>query len=334
MKKLMLAVAFITATLVANLSAATLDQKAVDEFIADMARDHGFDRAGLTALFAQAVRSERILELMTRPAEKVKPWYEYRKFFISDKRIRDGVTFWRDNQATLDRATQKYGVPADIIVAIIGVETSYGRVTGNHRVIDALATLAFHYPGDKPARSQYFRAQLEHFLLFARESDLDPLSVEGSYAGAMGMPQFMPENYRTLAVDFDGDGRRDIWKNAADAIGSVANYLSHHGWVRGGPIMSPARVGARGTGTFVQSDIQPESRLGDLAAAGIAPMVVSSGPDEKAALYEFEARGGTEYWIGYTNFYVVSRYNPRLKYTMAVAQLAASIRDLYEESAH
>lgn len=313
-------------------AAAVLDPAAVNTFISDMESAHGFDRPALEALFREAERSDRIVELMSRPAEKVKPWWQYRKIFISDKRIRDGARFWRTNADALQRAEEQYGVAPAVIVAIIGVETSYGRVTGGHRVIDALGTLAFHYPGDRPKRAAYFRAQLEHFLLFTREAGLDPLTVTGSYAGAMGMPQFMPENYRKLAVDFDADGSRDIWNNPQDAIGSVANYLNHHGWERGGPIMTPARLGPTSPVAITQTDLKPASTLAELAELDVAPMVPNDNSTAAAALYELEAEHGTEYWIGYSNFYVISRYNPRLKYTMAVAQLADAILDMHEEA--
>lgn len=312
--------------------AAPLSAPAVASFVDDMVAQHGFERAVLVDLFAGIERNDRIIGLMTRPAEKVKPWWEYRQLFISDKRIRDGVAFWREHEASLSRAHENYGVPPEVIVAIIGVETSYGRITGGHRVIDALATLAFHYPGGNAARAKFFRAQLEHALLLAREEGLDPLALEGSYAGALGMPQFMPENYRKLAVDFDGDGHRDIWSDADDAIGSVANYLHHHGWRRPGQIMSQARVGASETERFVQTSLKPTHQLAQLVESGITPVIPNSRLGDEAALFELEARGGSEYWIGYTNFYVISRYNPRLKYAMAVAQLAEAIRSRYDRA--
>ncbi len=309
--------------------AAPLDEAGVSDFIAYMVASHGFDQQSLNELFAGAERSERILELMTRPAEKVKPWWEYRNLFISDKRIRDGVAFWHENQDALMRAQAEYGVAPEVIVAIIGVETSYGRITGGYRVLDALSTLAFHYPGGNESRARFFRAQLEHFLLFAREDGLDPTSLTGSYAGAMGMPQFMPENYRKLAVDFDADGARDIWGNPRDAIGSVANYLNRHGWLAGGPIVSPAAL--RGDpAPWLQDEIKPTRRVAEFSAAGITPMVAQD-PELPAALFELQARDGKEYWLGFTNFYVISRYNPRVKYAMAVAHLAAAIRDLRDE---
>lgn len=306
--------------------AAPLDASAVREFVDYMATNHGFNRVELEAMFARASRSDRILAAMSRPAEKTKPWYEYRALFISDQRIREGAEFWREHADALSRAVELYGVAPEVIVAIIGVETSYGRVTGSYRVVDALGTLAFHYPGGDKARATFFRAQLEQLLLLAREEAADPMSFIGSYAGAMGMPQFMPENYRKLAVDFDKDGRRDIWKNPEDAIGSVANYLNHHGWQRGGAVTSLARVSGGAQARFLSTDIKPGFLLSDFTSAGITPVAAAPAADQAAALFELEGRSGNEYWIGYTNFYVISRYNPRVKYAMAVAHLAEAIR--------
>ena len=309
------------------LQAAPLDKSAVDEFITHMVTTQEYEHDDLTRVFDSAQRSERILELMKRPAEKVKPWWQYRTIFISDKRIRDGVKFWNLNHDALNRASTKFGVAPEVIVAIIGVETAYGRIVGVHRVIDALATLAFHYPGDNPRRGKFFRDQLEQYLLFTREDEFDPLKLIGSYAGAMGMPQFMPASIRKLAIDFDGDGTRDIWTNTDDVIGSVANYLNHHGWQRSGPITSRAEIGEADPEVFLTSAIKPEFALSDFLATGIRPVDQNAKSNERAALFEMEGEGGYEYWVGYTNFYVISRYNPRVKYALAVAQLSEAIRN-------
>lgn len=324
MRTILTSLLLASSVVLATARAAPLDGEAVAQFIDEMVREHAFERAALEATLARAERSDRIISLMSRPAEKVKPWFEYRPLFISKKRIRDGVAFWNDHAEILAKAHDHYGVAPEVIVAILGVETAYGRISGGHRVLDALATLAFHYPGDRPARAAYFRTQLEQFLLMAREYELDPQTLEGSYAGAMGMPQFMPENYRKLAVDFDGDGRRDIWSNPSDAVGSIANYLAHHGWQPGGPVMSPAQV-SDAPDAFLTTSIAPEFTLGDLRAAGIVPSRTGVSANAAAALFELEGRDAPEYWIGYKNFYVISRYNPRVKYTMAVAQLAEAI---------
>lgn len=308
--------------------AAPLDDSAVRSFIVTMNEKHGFEADALTRTFASVKRIDRIIELISKPAEKVKPWYKYREIFITDKRIRDGAAFWRANEQAVLRAADTYGVAPEVIIAIIGVETSYGANVGSYRVIDALATLAFHYPGNDGARAAFFRTQLEQFLLLARDEHLDPLSPTGSYAGAMGMPQFMPDSYRRLAVDFDGDGKRNIWNDADDAIGSVANYLHEHGWRRAGPVTTKARLGGASPTAFLKTTIKPDFRLSDFTSAGIMP-VRSGNPDDEAALFELEGVNGNEYWIGYTNFYVISRYNPRVKYAMAVAQLSEEIRKLH-----
>ncbi len=308
--------------------AAPLDDSAVHGFIIYMNEKHGFDADALTRTFSHVSRIDHIIELISKPAEKVKPWYEYRAIFITDKRIREGAAFWRANEAAVLRAADTYGVAPEVIIAIIGVETSYGQNVGNYRVIDALSTLAFHYPGNDTARAGFFRTQLEQFLLMSRDDHLDPLSLTGSYAGAMGMPQFMPDSYRRMAVDFDGDGARNIWSDADDAIGSVANYLHEHGWRRAGAVTTLARIGEANPAAFLKTTIKPTFRLADFTAAGILP-VRSGNPDDEAALFELEGKRGNEYWIGYTNFYVISRYNPRVKYAMAVAQLSEEIRKLH-----
>lgn len=313
-------------------SASVLDEIAVEKFISRMASTHRFQPTVLEQVFQRAQRSETILALMRRPAEKVKEWSEYRQIFITSKRIRDGVEFWNQNDESLARAAATYGVRPEVIVAIIGVETSYGRISGSHRVVDALATLGFHYPSKSSRRSKFFLAQLEEFLLFTREDKLDPLELTGSYAGAMGIPQFMPESYRKFAIDFDGDGVRDIWTNPEDAIGSVANYLKHHGWQKDGPVISRVATMETDPATFLKSSIRPSFRLNELVTSGIVPVGQDADGSERAALFKLEGAAGSEFWIGYTNFYVISRYNPRVKYSMAVAQLSEIIKDSRDSS--
>ncbi|OII56879.1 lytic murein transglycosylase B, partial [Pseudomonas putida] len=210
----------------------------VAQFVGEMSRDYGFAPEQLMGVFAEVQRKQSILDAISRPAERVKPWKDYRPMFITDARIARGVDFWRQHEAVLARAEQEYGVPAQYIVAIIGVETFFGRNTGNYRVIDALSTLGFDYP----PRAEFFRKELREFLLLAREEQLDPLTLKGSYAGAMGLPQFMPSSFRNFAVDFDGDGHINIWNNPDDAIGSVASYFKRHGWVAGEGVVSRAWV--------------------------------------------------------------------------------------------
>lgn len=212
-------------------------------------------------VFAEVQRKQSILDAISRPAERVKPWKDYRPMFITDARIARGVDFWRQHEAVLARAEQEYGVPAQYIVAIIGVETFFGRNTGNYRVIDALSTLGFDYP----PRAEFFRKELREFLLLAREEQLDPLTLKGSYAGAMGLPQFMPSSFRNFAVDFDGDGHINIWNNPDDAIGSVASYFKRHGWVPGEGVVSRAWVDGGRADEGLTTGIEPVKPLGSCA---------------------------------------------------------------------
>lgn len=304
---------------------AELDRRAVDEFIAEMVAEYDFEGPELDRIFQQARRSDRVLKAMSRPPEKTKPWFEYRKHLLTQQRINAGIEFWDLNADTLSKATERYGVPAEIVVAIIGVETSYGRVTGRDRVIDALATLAFHYPGRNAKRMNYFRRQLRHLFLMSREQNLDPLSLSGSYAGAMGIPQFMPESYRRFAVDFNDDGQRNIWKDRTDAIGSVANYLKSHGWDRGKTIVIAASAKEEDARGLLSDSIKPHRRISEYGRLG----VVTSTPhaDELAALFVLAGEISPEYWLALNNFYVIMRYNPRTKYAMVVVKLAQAIRD-------
>ncbi len=300
-----------------------LDKQAVDSFVAEMVAEHDFDAPELNRVFREAMRSDHVLKAMSRPAEKAKPWYEYRKNFLTQQRIDAGIDFWNINAETLEEAREVYGVPAEIVVAIIGVETAYGRITGRDRVIDALATLAFHYPDQNAKRMRYFREQLRHLFLLSREQDLDPLSLSGSYAGAMGIPQFMPESYRKFAVDFNHDGKRNIWKDRIDAIGSVANYLKSHGWDRGKSIVISAS--ADEPDELLSDTLKPHRRISEFSRLGVA--ADAHDADELAALFVLQGETAEEYWLALNNFYVIMRYNPRAKYAMAVVKLAEAIRD-------
>ncbi len=297
-------------------------------FIDEMVEEHQFDRAQLSAWLGEAKRQQGILDLISRPAERTKTWKEYRPIFLQPLRINNGVAFWREHADTLARAEQTYGVPPDIIVAIIGVETNYGRNTGSHQVIDALATLAFDYP----PRSPFFRKELQNYFFLVREQQLDPLAFKGSYAGAMGYGQFMPSSYRAYAVDFDGDGRIDIWNNITDAIGSVANYFARHGWQRGLPVAGRARFdGDRETVEF--NSIQPPSSpVRDWQKRGFTLVTPLEATLPVAAL-ELDGQHGLEYWLSTQNFYVISRYNRSHLYSMAVYQLGQAIREAWEEDA-
>ena len=323
----MLSLAMIT-VLATNISSAAdnLAQRAdVISFINSMVKKHQFQRQELTELFTQARFHQKIIDAITRPAES-KPWYEYRPIFLGDNRIRGGVDFLKNNRAVLQRAEDEYGVPAEIITAIIGVETFYGRHKGGYRVMDSLTTLGFDYP----KRAAFFRGELEEFLLMAREEKLDPLSVMGSYAGAMGQPQFIPSSFRSYAIDFDDDGKRDLWQNTADVIGSISNYFKRHGWIRGEPIASPATVSGTHIKALVDRGLKPHSSIKALQRQGVHP-VDPLPAKTKAALIELEQKNGNEYWLGMNNFYVITRYNHSPLYAMAVFQLGQEIDKLRGE---
>lgn len=292
----------------------------VAEFVAEMTRDYGFAGEQLVSLFREVERKQAILDAISRPAERVKPWKEYRPIFITDARIQKGVDFWNKHADALARAEKEYGVPAQVIVAIIGVETFYGGNTGNYRVIDALSTLGFDYP----PRADFFRKQLKEFLLLAREEQVDPLTLKGSYAGAMGLPQFMPGSFRAYAVDFDGDGHIDIWNNPVDAIGSVASYFKRHGWVAGEPVVSRAQVRGENAEQGLTEGLDPVKNVGELRALGWA-----SGDalrdDLPVTAFRLDGVDGMEYWMGLPNFYVITRYNRSVMYSMAVHQLSESL---------
>jgi len=286
-------------------------------FIGEMQQEHGFVAEHLEQLFAKVNRQQSILDAIARPAEKVRQWKDYRPTFVNPRRIAGGVSFWAKNVRALERAEREYGVPAQMIVAIIGVETSYGGNTGRYRVLDALATLAF----DFPPREVFFRKELKEFLLMVREQQLDALSLKGSYAGAMGLPQFMPSSFRAFAVDFDGDGKIDIWNNPSDAIGSVANYFKQHGWT------ADSAVAERVFGLGEQADrgltsgLEPERSAAELIQLG---WPVNSSWDKNLRLSAFRLQGqeGAEYWLGLPNFYVITRYNRSNMYALAVYQLS------------
>ena len=293
-------------------------QAMIDELVAD----EGFDRATLQAVFDQAERQESILKAIARPAEKTKPWYEYRQIFVTDKRENQGVEFFAEHREALTRAEQETGVPAEIIVAIIGVETYYGRITGSYRVIDALSTLAFDYP----KRSPFFTSELRNFLLLTREQGFEPTELKGSYAGAMGYGQFMPSSFRAYAVDFDGDGVIDIWGNPVDAIGSVANYFKAHGWRPGEPVVAAALREGQVPEDWFNNGLKPERPVAEFTAAGFNP-VREFPADAPATAMKFELEDGFEYWMGLHNFYVITRYNHSAMYAMSVYQLSQHLAE-------
>lgn len=292
----------------------------VAEFVQEMTRDYGFASEQLVDLLAQAERKQGILDAISRPAERVKPWKEYRPIFLTESRIAQGVDFWRENETALARAEAEFGVPAEVVVAIIGVETFYGRNTGGHRVIDALTTLGFDYPPRQP----FFRQQLKEFLLLAREEQVDPLTLTGSYAGAMGLPQFMPSSFRAYAVDFDEDGHIDIWKNPVDAIGSAANYFKQHGWSAGEPVVARARVAGDRHAEGLTEGLEPILTAAQLRELGWT-MDTEVPDDTQVTAFRLDGAEGDEYWVGLPNFYVITRYNRSVMYAMAVHQLAGQL---------
>ena len=308
--------------LVAVAPARALDLKRADvkAFINEVsARDH-LKRAWVAKILRAAELRAPVVESMARPAERVRPWFEYRAIFITDRRIRDGREFYAAHRTELEAAAHKTGVPGEIITAILGVETSYGRIMGSYRVLDSLATLAFGFP----ARAPFFRSELEQFLLLTREAKLDPLTVMGSYGGAMGAAQFMPSNYRTIAVDGDGDGRVDLYNSWPDIIASVANYFSVHGWRAGEPIVSVADLWDPDIKGLPAGRIDLDETLGHLRAMGLLfdTMLADDTPAVFLALRDAD---GPTYRVGFHNFWVITRYNHSSMYALAVSELATAI---------
>jgi len=298
-------------------------RKDVRGFIDEMVQKHGFSRSELRTLFSHARFQPAVIAAITPPAEpRAKSWQAYRALFLTPERIEAGVEFREQQRAALARAAALYGVPEDIIVAVIGVESQYGRNTGNYRVIDTLSTLAFDYP----PRAAYFRAELENFLLYARDAGIDTLTLKGSYAGAIGIPQFMPGSYRRYAVDLDGDGKNDLSGSIADAIGSVANFLQAHGWERDQPVAYTAQVQGDDYPKLIEAGIKPGVRFGDLARFGVSAAGVAAA-DAPCALIELTTPDEpSEYLVGLTNFYVLTRYNRSSMYAAAVLELAQAVK--------
>lgn len=294
----------------------------MEAFVIRVAQKHGFDEAELRALFMKIELKQDVVKLVTAPAT-AKPWREFRPPFMSRQRIEGGVKFWTEYEPLLARARETFGVPEELIVSIIGVETVYGRVTGSFRVIDAVATLAF----EVPARATFFQNELEEFLVMSRELALNPLNVRGSYAGAMGWVQFIPSSYRKYAVDFDGDGKIDLWSSPADAIGSVANYLKSFGWLPDKTVVVRAKVrDAEKARLLVAEGIKPVIDLQRLADNEIEPEQYMAS-DDVSALMLFDGADGPEYWLGLGNFYAITRYNRSQNYALAVWQLSQEIAD-------
>jgi membrane-bound lytic murein transglycosylase B len=304
-------------------AAAALDTRRDDvrEFIAHMHDAYGFKTRTLRKLLGLAQIQPAILDAMEKPAEKAKLWFEYRPIFLNERRIREGTDFWLAHREQLDQASLRSGVAPEYLAAILGVETYYGRLTGSYRVIDALTTLAFDYP----ARSKFFREELEQFLLLTRDMRLDPLTVKGSYAGAMGAPQFMPSNYRRYAIDADADGHIDLWSNWADVCASVGNYLKQHGWNAGEPVLIEASVATDKPESLDGRKLDLSESVGSLMTKGVSfdsPLPA----DAPALLVAADESDGTHWRVGFNNFYVITRYNHSPLYAMAVYELAGAIK--------
>lgn len=304
----------------------------VSTFIDDMVARHGYSRPELETTLSKVRFVDSAIQLMKpAPPGRPKNWAAYRARFVEPVRINAGVDFWNDYSEPLRRAEQQFGVPAEIIVGILGVETVYGRNTGNFRVMDAITTLAFAYPdtANRQARMAYFRGELANTLLFARESGLDPFSLRGSYAGAIGWPQFMPGSIRSFAIDFDSDGRIDLRNSPVDAIGSIANFLVAHGWKRGEPMVIPAVLDASaGSGweMFLNQGLEAKFRLDEIRAAGVQ-IPIEPPADLLFGLVDLQnGNAPTEYWLGANNFFAITQYNRSFFYAMSVIDLGRAVR--------
>jgi membrane-bound lytic murein transglycosylase B len=298
----------------------------VQAFVDELAQRHGFVKTELKRVFSRVQRVDPVLEAIARPAERVKSWEEYRALLITERRVAEGVEFWKKYRRTLERAERKYGVPPQYVAAIIGVETFYGRNTGNWRVVDALTTLAFDYP----PRAGFFRSELESYLLMTRDAGVDVFSVRGSYAGAIGIPQFMPSSARHYAVDFDGNGRIDLQKSRSDSIGSVANFLKVHGWQRDADVLLDARVTGEGWRAYADGRLEPKHSMTELRQAGIEFDSPEPAGASGALIELASAERPSDYRVGLRNFYVITRYNRSAFYAAAVADLARELKKGYD----
>lgn len=298
-----------------------LERQDVISFIEKLSEQHQFSKSDLTELLGGVEKQEKVLEAIQRPAEKKKNWEEYRAIFITPKRIEKGMQFWTENAQTLALAERRFGVPPEIIVAIIGVETFYGKYQGVFRVLDSLVTLGFDYP----PRQKFFRSELEQFLLLTREESFDPDVIKGSYAGAMGKSQFIPSSYRRYAIDFNDDGKRDLWESNQDIIGSVANYFSQHGWQADEPVTIPVTIYGERYSSLLDKGLKPVASVSDLPQYDVE-VDASQYLQKKVALLELKNENSLEYWVGFDNFYVITRYNHSHMYAMAVYQLSQQIK--------
>ena len=326
-RNFLLGASFLISTLLVSVTAIAADDDDVyrnnelaNKFVTEMVKGHDFEKAELDVWFASAAKKQSILDAISRPAEKRLTWAQYRKIFVTNSRIKKGVTFWIEHEDILSKVEQEFGVPAAVIVAIIGVETRYGENKGSYRVIDALSTLAFDYP----PRSKFFKKELKEFLLLSREQKQDPLALMGSYAGAMGYGQFIPSSYRAYAIDYDKDGFVDIWNNTDDAIGSVANYFKVHGWKSNQAVVVRSRVAKNIDESVINQSLKPALTLEELNKKGFTP-VKQLKYTANATAMRLKGEWGAEYWLGLHNFYVITRYNHSRLYAMAVWQLSQEI---------
>ena len=282
----------------------------------------------LAQLFEQVNRQPKVLESIARPAEKSKEWRDYRPIFMTSSRVSDGLAFWDTYRAEFTRAEKATGVPASMILAILGIETKYGNNKGSYPVIEALATLGFDYP----PRAPFFRKELREFLILTKQNGMDPLAIQGSYAGAMGFPQFMPSSWRNLAVDFDGDSRIDLINNPVDAIGSIANYFKGNGWRAGEPVVVRARLSGQLYDAATSTELKTVSTLAMLDSQGLAPRdPLNSAATTPATGIRLQGMNGGEFWIGFNNFYVITRYNRSILYAMAAVQLSQALEAAQKE---
>jgi membrane-bound lytic murein transglycosylase B len=291
----------------------------VEEWVLRMEREHQFDAGELRDMLAQFKPNQTIIKAINTPATS-KPWSFFQNLYVTESRVDGGVVFWNEYAELLERARIRYGVPEEVVTSIIGIESQYGKRTGRFQVADALYTLGFAVP----RRSKFFRSQFEHFLLLTRENGFDPLEIKGSFAGAMGIPQFIPSSYRDYAVDFDGDGRTDLWNSVADAVGSVANYLSRFGWDDGGQVVVRAKMSTDAVDNLESLGVKPSLTMEQFRARGVEPEG-NVADDMDGGFFVLEAKKGPQYWISLNNFYVITRYNRSKNYAMAVHQLSQKI---------
>lgn len=324
---------FILFTLFWNLQAYAdsdlVHRKDAQQFIRTMVNEHHFNAKQLTAILREAVYQPKIIESMERPYEK-KNWDVYKNLFLTDQRVQEGVAFWQANHQALEKAQRQFGVPPDMIVAIIGVETLYGKHQGTYRVLDALTTLAFYYP----KRSEFFTKELKEYLLLCREHGVPATQYLGSYAGAMGKPQFMPSSYRFYAVDFTGNGKRDLINDDNDVIGSVANYFHRHGWKANEHVAQMANVSGSQYKRLSMNSKFPDYTFSHLVKAGVKPLQYSPHHPDKAGVIELTTDKGQEYWLAYPNFYVITHYNTSPQYALVVYLLAQQLREQWSAKQH